>query len=70
MLTNSFANFFNIYVERKEKYRNVLHQNDVWHGGKNIAKKINAVSIYNALNYIVSLFCFSQTIVKDWNYSC
>lgn len=32
-------------VEREEKYENVVHQNDVWHGGKNISKKINAVSI-------------------------
>ena len=34
-----------LYIERDEKYRNVLHQNDVWHGGENIALKINTVSI-------------------------
>ena len=44
MITNLASNFFN-NIERDEKYRNVLHQNDVWHGGENIAKKINTVSI-------------------------
>ena len=34
-------------LEKAEKYRNVGHQNDVWHGGKNIAKKVNAVSIWS-----------------------
>ena len=33
-----------VIIENEEKYSNVLHQNDVWHGGKNITKKINAVS--------------------------
>ena len=37
------VNYFDI--EREDKYKNVVHQNDVWHGGKNIAKKLNAVSI-------------------------
>lgn len=32
-------------IEKDEKYKSVIHQHDVWHGGKNITKKINAVSI-------------------------
>ena len=39
--------YFIYYIERDDKYKNVQHQNDVWHGGKNITKKINAVSLYS-----------------------
>ena len=49
------------YIERKEKYKDVLHQNDVWRGGKSLAKKINAVSILNYQVYdtgtLLSFFC-------------
>ena len=34
---------FNIFSEREDKYKNVVHQNDMWHGGKSITKKVNAV---------------------------
>ena len=30
------------FSEREDKYKNVVHQNDMWHGGKSI-KKVNAV---------------------------
>jgi hypothetical protein len=36
-----------MFIEKAEKYKDIHHQHDVWHGGKNIAKKINAVSIFN-----------------------
>ena len=52
-----------LYIERDEKYRNVLHQNDVWHRGENIALKINTVSIkamYNAPNCVFILFQSSK----------
>ena len=32
-------------IGRKEEYKKVLHQNDVWHGGKSIAKTVNALSM-------------------------
>ena len=32
-----------ILVE-KDKHKGIVHQNNVWHGGKSIAKKSNAVS--------------------------
>jgi hypothetical protein len=32
-------------LEADDKYKDVLHQNDIWHGGKSLAKKINAVSL-------------------------
>jgi hypothetical protein len=33
------------FLETEDKYKDVLHQNDIWHGGKSLAKKINAVSL-------------------------
>ena len=27
------------FLENAEKYKNIVHQRDVWHGGKSIAKK-------------------------------
>ena len=41
---NELCHFLQL-IEREEKYKNVVHQNDVWHGGKSLAKKINAVSM-------------------------
>ena len=32
-----------LFLERDKKYRDVVHQHDVWHGGKNLVKKINGV---------------------------
>ncbi|XP_028391354.1 uncharacterized protein LOC114516154 isoform X1 [Dendronephthya gigantea] len=31
-------------MKREEKYKEVTHQNDVWHGAKNIAKKITTAA--------------------------
>ena len=30
------------FLENAEKYKNIIHQRDVWHGGKSIAKKFTA----------------------------
>lgn len=40
------------FTEREDKYKDIVHQNDVWHGGKNLAKKINAVSIITKCNEV------------------
>jgi hypothetical protein len=32
------------YLENSQKYKSIVHQWDVWHGAKNIAKKVIAVS--------------------------
>ena len=45
-----------ISLEREEKYRNVTHQNDVWHGAKNIAKKITAVSKKTSASGALQIF--------------
>ena len=28
------------FRKKKDKHKGIVHQNDVWHGGKSIAKKI------------------------------
>ena len=56
------------HIEREEKYQNVVHQNDVWHGGKNVAKKVNTVSISsicNGPNYIVSYRYFALVVLGN-----
>ncbi|CAB4019001.1 Hypothetical predicted protein, partial [Paramuricea clavata] len=40
-------------MKREEKYENVVHQNDVWHGGKSITKKINADKWVGILHHVV-----------------
>ena len=46
---------FNI-IERDEKYKNVIHQNDVWHGGKNIAKKVNTISYEATIHQLNNVY--------------
>ena len=33
------------FLEKADKYKDVKHQNDVWHRGKSLQKKINAVCL-------------------------
>jgi hypothetical protein len=54
--------YFIFRIERDDKYKNVQHQNDVWHGGKNITKKINAVSLYSRVYYSVQKGIFKACI--------
>ena len=42
-----------IFLESDEKYKDVLHQNDIWHEDKSLAKKINAVSLYIILSALM-----------------
>ena len=39
--------YFILIVEQADKFKDITHQHDVWHGGKNLAKKINAVCLHN-----------------------
>jgi hypothetical protein len=32
------------YLDNSVKYKDIVHQWDVWHGGKNLGKKVIAVS--------------------------
>lgn len=40
------------FLENAEKYKNIVHQRDVWHGGKSIAKKISAVRFLKNVFYL------------------
>ena len=33
-------------IGNSEKYENIIHQQDVWHGGKSIGKKVTNVSYH------------------------
>ena len=33
------------FIENAPKYSSILHQRDVWHGAKNVTKKVIDVSI-------------------------
>ena len=35
------------HIEREKKYKNVVHQNDVWHGGK--------ISLRRSIKYFINL---------------
>ena len=39
--------YFILIIEQADKFKEITHQHDVWHEGKNLAKKINAVCLHN-----------------------
>ena len=34
-------------IGQADKFKEITHQHVFWHGGKNLAKKINAVCLHN-----------------------
>ena len=48
--------FFQYYIENSTKYTKFLHQWDVWHGAKNLGKKLIAVSFLFFIN-ILNICC-------------
>ena len=55
------------FVENSDKFKNIVHQRDVWHGGKGICKKLNTVSTtfskHHHNNFSISVlifFCYSH----------
>ena len=38
------------FLEKADKYKDVKHQNDVWHGGKSLAKKDQCSKFVYSIN--------------------
>ena len=49
-IVSSFQLSYIITVGHSDKYAGIVHQRDVWHGGKSIGKKVTSVS-FTANNF-------------------
>lgn len=52
---------FICFVENAPKYKGIVHQRDVWHGAKNVTKKVIDVSIFNI---IIEVHLFGFIVVN------